>query len=405
MKTRTHTTTFPDSQRLAIINNVGTTTPLWPKFLRNRLRDLATIGIGTIVSGVFASPAFADPVPIPIEVFCFRFTDIKQSEADPEGNRFEFEFESLNWTNMPAQGVYMALNEGTGLGGVEGEAPFLDGVGIDENGRPLPGVDIDGNPINESMRPPGNQDIPNNWEVKSLPDEEDKFTKSAVRWSTGTNGNPIDNVDLIGITNALGNNPSPQDIVDEVNKQFSSFEPDFNPRFLEPDVNPQEDRETVDNGPNVLDGFVFALDDFDVGEIVSLNWFLEDDSEEPIGTPNGGNGFGFGTINIIRINPGDPIPETSVLTSNTGFNQSETIVFDDIFQVKDEEGNIVAEFAFEFGAAITSPFLDPSNNIFNVQPNVRVTPEPLTILGSATAVGFGTLFKKKVSQRKRKKSN
>jgi hypothetical protein len=352
-----------------------------------RLIDLGKISVGAaMLAGVITSPALADPVPIGIDVFCFRFTDIKQSEGDPEDDRFEFEFESLNWTNMPAQGVFLSLNKGTGFGGVQDEAPFLDGAGVDMNGRPIG---------SESMRPPGNQDIENDWSVKSLPGKDDPFTKTAVRWRAGT---PIDNIDLIGI-NAEPDTNTRQDLIDKVNERFE-FDPDFDPP--NPETGSSGDLETIDNGPNVRDGFTFALDDFDVGEVVSFNWFLEDDMENSIGTAGSGNAYGFGTINITRINPGDPLPG-SVLQGNTGFKQTQDIFFDEVFKVKDADGNVIAELGAEFGAGVTAPFQNQSDNFVNAEPNTKPVPEPLTILGSGVALGFGVLFKRKVS-RKQKKS-
>ncbi|GBF82731.1 hypothetical protein AsFPU1_4165 [Aphanothece sacrum FPU1] len=352
--------------------------------------NLAKVGLSVgIFVGAAVSPAFADPeVPQPPEkpplptVFCFRFTDIKQSTGDPQNNRFEFEFESLNWSNQPASGIDLSFNKGTGFGEViKKQTPSLVDASVDKNGRA----------IGEDYTPPlGNQVKTNDWSVATRNSNPNKPSqKTGVLWSGGT---PISKIDLLAIQMTVpfvSQGGTTQHIINQVNALYPSFNPDFNP---------VADPETIDNGPNVLDGFVFTLDNFDVGKVVSFNWLLLKEDKTPIGSPGSGNPFGFGTINLTRINPGDPLPGP-VLGGNTGFSQSSTLFYNDIFKIKDEHGNVVAEFAGEFGVSQIAPFKFVNDNRFQLKPDTYIMPEPLTILGASTALGFGTFFKRKLSNK------
>ena len=87
-------------------------------------------------------PPFPPGIEIP-DVFCFRMTDIAEVDGDPEEDRFIFQFELLNWTGTQSFGLYLALNTGTSVTGVQQLAPFFVGASIDSNGRPLGSGDDD----------------------------------------------------------------------------------------------------------------------------------------------------------------------------------------------------------------------------------------------------------------------
>ncbi|MCC5634697.1 PEP-CTERM sorting domain-containing protein [Nostoc sp. CHAB 5844] len=316
-------------------------------------KSLVNIGMGAVIlAGAASAPALADPVPIPDlpTVFCFRFTDSQLVPGDVGNDRIQFEFEVLNWTNTRASGVDIALNQGNGFGGIRQARPFFAGADVDPNGRPI-GTGDDG-------LPPGNLNIPNDWRVDSIT-PGNQLENTAIEWRAGT---PINNIDLLG-----GERPS----------------------FLNPN-----DPETIDNGNNVLDGFTFTADDLDVGEVLSFNWFLKDVNDVPIGSVGGGNAYGFGTVNITRITAGNPLPGI-VLVGNTGFNQSPNLFYDQTYDLGDG-----TQLAAEFGAGITARFQNPNDNP-GVRINTEPVPEPITVIGSAAAFGFGTIFKKRFAKKQK----
>ncbi len=96
---------------------------------------LLVVALALIIPG----RTLADPIPDPsaIPVFCFRITDIVRVAGDPGNDSFRIEFEVLNWSHDSAFGVYIALNEGTGVGTVIDSHPFFVGAEIDSDGRPL----------------------------------------------------------------------------------------------------------------------------------------------------------------------------------------------------------------------------------------------------------------------------
>ena len=92
---------------------------------------LATaLGIG--LTFLFSTGASADPAPAVPDVFCFRITDIERVPAGGP-NAFLFEFEFLNWTGTPAEGIDLTMNVGTSslVGGI----PSIAVARVDENGR------------------------------------------------------------------------------------------------------------------------------------------------------------------------------------------------------------------------------------------------------------------------------
>ena len=132
-------------------------------------------------------PAMPPPETILPPVFCFRFTDIKAVEDDPEGDKFQLSFEVLNWSNQHAAGVRIALTEGSTE--VDGKAPTFAGAGVDGNGRPL-GPDAD--PL------PGNQLFSNTSKVVQSTDSAIQWDTSQLDFNTFVNG-AIPNRDLLGV--------------------------------------------------------------------------------------------------------------------------------------------------------------------------------------------------------------
>jgi hypothetical protein len=123
---------------------------------------------------------------------------------------------------------------------------------------------------------------------------------------------------------------------------------------------------TIDDGPNVLDGFVFSVIDFDPGEVISLNWFLLDQDGNPIGTAAGGNQYGFGVVNLKRVDGGITLDDP-VFEGNVGFDQSARSFFGIVY-----DGGANYEFAVEFGASLTAPFLNPADNSFKAEVNATL---------------------------------
>ncbi len=161
---------------------------------------------------------------------------------------------------------------------------------------------------------------------------------------------------------------------------------------------------------NDVDGVVLDIDDWDVGEVFSLNWFLaaiyyhsagydpETNPILPVGTAAEGSPFGFGVLNLVRIEPtiGSPAGELpgAVFVDNEGFDQSVYSFYDTVYEIPNP-----AEFAAEVGVGITAPFLNPADNIYDAPVNTQLVPEPnaVVILGCGifTAVGFGRRQKRK----------
>ena len=134
--------------------------------------------------------------------------------------------------------------------------------------------------------------------------------------------------------------------------------------------------EAIDDGSNVLDGFTVTVDNLDAGDTFQLNWFLLSGGSE-IGTTAGGNGFGFGVINIARVD-GGPIPGPIYPGSgNTGFNQESRDFFDSVYIVPPS-----AQFALEFGAAFTAPFV-PEDGVGGIAELPAVAGQPLEVSDSS----------------------
>ncbi|MGB3512907.1 MAG: PEP-CTERM sorting domain-containing protein [Microcoleaceae cyanobacterium] len=337
--------------------------------VRQWVRPTLSGAAAVALAGSFAQPALADPPPEPSipTVFCFRITDIEHTGDDS----FQFEFEVLNWTDQEAFDLAIALTAAS-------DVSFVNGSGdIDSNGRPIGPASI---PI------PGNQPTNNDWVTSSS-------SETAIQWDAGT---PIPNIDLIGIHNG---SPSTTATINAVNtKPGGPGDPFGSGSFPNNDFNPLVDFETIDNGTNVLDGFVFEVDDFDPGEVLSFNWFLTDPNGVPIGTTAGGNNFGFGVMNIARADaqgnfPGPVFPQLG----NTGFQQSLVEFAPDgnglVNTVEDDMGNQKALFGAEFAGGIIAAFSDEQDSRDICPPNgcpLTPVPEPSSLLGLGFAA-FGLL--------------
>jgi hypothetical protein len=338
----------------------------------------ATLAVGVI--DLISKPALADPPPNPglPSIFCFRITDIREDKTDPENNKFTFEFETLNWTDRPATDIDIALNVGTDNG------LFFSNSGVDQNGAPLgsdpnwnPNPRVPGGPI----LPPGSPapfGTPNKWSVT-------ESTSTYIRWANGLEP-AIPNIDLLDISNKVGeageeftvayiNNSLP-----DASSTGSFPNKDFDPPY----GGHRGNQETVDNGTNVLDGFTFTVDNFDPGEILSFNWFLTNNGV-PIGTAAGGNNFGWGILNLARVDNGLNPPPLFGFTNgagfNTGFQQTAVQFYDSV--------NVVpATFTAEFGERTAVQFYD----------SVNVVPAPAIFTGEFGGGGTAQFLNPQDSQ-------
>ena len=256
-------------------------------------------------------PALADP-PLPEgpntifpKVFCLRIMDVR--EINP--NTFDIEFEVLNWSNAPIHKIEFDITS-PNMGNV-----VFSTASIDADGRPLvfadvdndglfppgdlgdfedtnndgvvdPGEDKNANDRFDNDEAPGNVNTANNWTVKSV-------DSTAAVFEAGT---PIPNIDLLGATSTA---------------QANALMPGW-PNNISIDGNGViEDPEDIDNGTNVLDGFVIRVTDFDDLETFNMNWFVYDISGNPIGTQQGGNSMGFGMITLSYLEMAGPNPSSS----------------------------------------------------------------------------------------------
>ncbi|MDE5080764.1 MAG: hypothetical protein O4859_05280, partial [Trichodesmium sp. St18_bin1] len=243
---------------------------------------------------------------------------------------------------------------------------------------------------------PGNQLFSNTGKVVQSTDSAIQWDASQLDFNTFVNG-PIPNRDLLGVGSR--NTPGACALVPGCKVVGHS-----NPFFGTPQV---ANWDTVDNGDNVLDGFVITVDDFNEYEVISFNWDLLNVAGKRIGDTND---YGFGAVNIARI----PIHEDShaedshadfrVFEQNTGVERSDRLFAEKSYLVTEfspanfdttldrdfsarnaiatetndstGEEQLIAMFAAEFGAGITGPFLNPEDNIFNSPVNAKLVNNP-----------------------------
>ena len=239
------------------------------------IKPIAIALVALTASTGFVTPVKADPpvdTRFTLPLFCFRFTDVKQigNKAD---NNFKFEFEVLNWTSRDASRLtvnFPGIGATTLTGSSLNTGVDVRGSSVDMNGRRLgsgPAQPIPGNvsPTN------------NNWLPTFISSPSGPFSAKSAVYDAGT---PIPFIDM---TRILASSTSAVDAVAKVN----ALDPPGG-HFLNRDFDPMGDIETIDNGSNVLDGFVFEAHDFDPGEYIVYDWKLEPDA-----TNAGGSGVGI----------------------------------------------------------------------------------------------------------------
>jgi hypothetical protein len=332
-----------------------------------KFRNIATaLGALSLVGTVHA-----DPTPdLTCRVFCFRVTDIGAAKNDPQLNRFSFEFEVLNWSDTFAGGVLLVLGADSSPGVSFATDNFFNLNGVDVDGRPIqledtngdsvidaqdledansngildPGEDKNANNRLDNDPIPGNLNRPNDWTLIAQ-------TNTKMEWRLGT---PVPYINLLGAQFC-------SECIETIPR---------NPGIVNPvtgEVNPLE---SIDNGDNVLDGFVMTVDGMDVGDTIHINWFLLGAGSattplepsppaicrvggagvpvgDPIGVAGFGNQMGFGMITITRVD-GIDIPGP-VFVGNTGVRQTGVEFFDNVWIVPDP-----AEMAMEFSAGISA---------------------------------------------------
>ena len=330
-----------------------------------------------------AAPTVSLPPEFPAVPFSLRITDLERVPADAEGDAFRVEFEVLNWTFWNGDGLVMSTN--VGVTALEGTAPAISGASIDPDGRggALGGNDIgpgifDATAIHSGR---GRGDIPfrqNDWHVKSQ-------TPSFVRFDR-FDGSPV-HPTITGSAIPQGRLVFPFAVPGFGTDGLGDSALDGGPGPYVP-ASPGHGPIGGGNG-NILDGFVLDVDDWDAGEVFSMNWFLatltgasgglESDAFAAIATASGGSQFAFGALNLARVEPSMGSPAGSlpgaVFDGNTGFDQSGFSFYDTVYEIPNP-----AEFAAEFGAGLTAPFLNPGDNIFNAPINTQlIVPEPGTL--------------------------
>jgi hypothetical protein len=314
--------------------------------------------------------------------------------GDPEEDAFRVEMEVVSWINSDLlSAVVLASNVGTL--GLDGAPPILAGASIDPDGRggPAGGSDIGAGVYDlvaiHSGR--GRGDVPsrlNDWIINNA-------TSTFVQWSaydtTMPGSFPVGSP--IGSRSLLSVGAAPSDVpgfgVDALGDSAMDGGPGpYSP--ASPGGGPPEPGDTF-----VMDGFVVDIDDWDVGEVFSVNWFLAALNDVSAGwhptinpftadlAPDG-QSFSYGVMNLVRLEPsvGTPVGTFpgAVFVGNAGFDQSGASFYDTVYEIPNP-----AEFAAEFGAGLTAAFLNPVDNLFSAEINTRPVPEA----GSIVLVGSG----------------
>jgi len=362
---------------------------------------VSLVGVLAIPFDPPASPPPCDVVLDP--VFCIRITDIEKEVGE---DTFRFELEFLNWTNQPAAGIVISLNTGDGDPGVPPGAPHFKDAFIDSNGRPIgPGFN----------KPDGNQTTNNDWVVLSQ-------TTTQIQFGAGT---PIMGASAGGFFGLLDPAFSVASQATCISA-LTTMIPDATDMGGSPPHIGVSDAETIDNGPNVLDGFVIEVTDVQADEQFSINWHLVNAAGDSIGIfASGGvilgDEYGFGTLNLARFVGAAP---KALFGANTGYDPpldtdpdadlprfwaEDEVAGIDMYEVNPipagEEG-AGTYFGVEPGAAVTAEFAnDVTDNSFlwngqvlksgaNICPPGGILDEIVSALTSATSgltAGFARL--------------
>jgi hypothetical protein len=363
-----------------------------PVALAAALVPLGAVGL----SSAKAAPEPPLPPGFPATPFSIRVTDMERIASDSEQDAFRVELEVLNWTSRYAAGLRMSANVGTSA--VDGTAPFMVGASIDADGR---GGAPGGADIGTGVFDPvaihsghGRGDVPgmrNDWIVASK-------GPTSVEWRNfeGTVENPTNVAPGINgkwISYSGGGSPYLDAVPGFGVDALGDSAMDGGPAPYSP-PSPGGGEPDQDWERNSVDGFVLDIDDWDQGEVFSMNWFLAGlccgsggypDQYYAIGSHNQGDPFGFGVMNLVRLEPtiGAPagVLPGPVFIGNEGFDQSGISFYDTVYEVPNP-----AEFAAEFGGGITAHFLNQADNVFGAAINTHlIVPEP----GATLLVGIG----------------
>lgn len=348
--------------------------------------------IGANIAG--AAPTATLPPEFPAIPFSMRITDMERVPGDAEGDAFRVEFQALSW-HASMDAIILSMNEGTSS--VDGTAPHFAGASVDHDGR---GGAAGGSDIGPGVFDPvgihsgwGRGDIPdrlNDWEVTSQTSTQawwDNYDPTIPSYPY--TGRQVPNYYISSDTLPVEQrvNSVPGFGLDGLgDSAFDGGPGPYTPSSpgggvpVDPVVNGDP---WV--GRNVLDGFVIDIDDWDVGEVFSVNWLLaslnfdsggtnhrlyilEWDETEP-------SPFTHGVMNLVRVDPsiGAAAGELpgAVFVDNAGFDQSNTSFYDTVYEIPNP-----AEFAAEFGQGITAAFVNPADNVFNMAINTSLVPEP-----------------------------
>jgi len=344
--------------------------------------------IGAAAAVLWTGAAQADPPADPQAppVFCFRITDIERLPGDLTGATYCIEFEVLNWTDTPAAGVALVPNIGGGAAfpgffppGPIGGPPTMFQADVDPDGRggtifssPEIGPGVFDVPAIHSGRGRGDvAGLLNDWSVAPSPGG------GVALWNAGTR---IPNRDLLGalatggpsaafaLVPGLGTDALGDTAIDGGPAPYSADPPGFPPTGG-PVV--------PDGSGNVLDGFVIYVCDWHKGEVLSFNWYLLDDINNPIGVVGGGNAYGFGTVNIVLGPPGLGGAIPPIWTGGSGFGTNPVDIFDDVGQIFDQQTGTECEFYVEFGAGQTAPVRNPNSPFADFPTNAEPTFEAI----------------------------
>jgi hypothetical protein len=374
--------------------------------LLGRSRRVALAASLIPLGAIGASTAKAAPVPqlppeFPATPFSLRITDMERVPGDAEGDAFRVEFEVVNWSCCGADALMMAVNQGTTR--KSGSAPYFSGSSIDADGR---GGSSGGSDIGAGVYDPiaihsgrGRGDVPNMLNDWSVADQ----TESYVRWDTFDTSLPFQPWDGTEVGSRLItvewlSIPFRVDLVPGYGADGlgdSAF--DGGPDPFTPSTPGGGQPDTAYESTNVLDGFVIDVDDWDEGEVFSLNWWKANLETVSGGAPYSlfspaefGDPFGYGIMSLVRLEPTIGSPDETlpgpVFAGNVGFDQSGNSFFDTVYEIPNP-----AEFAAEFGAALTAEFVNPADNLFNLPINAdRLVPEPaMFVLAGAGLFGIG----------------